>query len=226
MNTRQGLRKSPAPCRVILGVSAAMTHPHHYNVEIQISQASAGKFISLLGQGVGIDVPLGINLEELLSIHLGLGTDYVRDRIQTIFMNGKAIDREQEAIVDDGVKVALSAAMPGLIGATLRKAGLLSAMRAGISQNRIHRPSDLERGRITLKLFNMIAEETGPLILSQGVWLTGRQMIDILSDLSSLHAIAEMSCRYNGISADPAELGMKIDTEDDVFLKVHFTQPA
>jgi hypothetical protein len=70
----------------------------------------------------------------------------------------------------------------------------------------------------------MIAEETGPLILTQGVWLTGRQMSDILSDLSSLHAMAKMSCRYNGISTDPAELGIRIDPEEDVFLKVHFTK--
>jgi hypothetical protein len=202
----------------------ATAMPYHNNIEIQISQASAGKFSSLLGQGVGIDVPLGISLEELLSIHLGLGTDYVRDRIQTIFMNGKAIDREQEAMVNEGVTVALSAAMPGLVGATLRKAGPLSAMRAGISHNRIRKPGDLKRGRITLKLFNMIAEETGPLILTQGVWLTGRQMSDILSDLSSLHAMAKMSCRYNGISTDPAELGIRIDPEEDVFLKVHFTK--
>lgn len=197
---------------------------NHATIEIQISQASAGKFISLLGQGVGIDVPLGISLEELLSIHLGLGTDYVRDRIQTIFMNGKAIDREQEAMVSDGVTVALSAAMPGLVGATLRKAGLLSAMRSGISQKRILTPGDLERGRITLKFFNMIAEETGSLILTQGVWLTGRQMTDILRDLSSLHAMAKMSCRYNGFSADPDEFGIKIKPEEDVFLKVHFTR--
>lgn len=224
MNTRQGLRESPVPCRVIRRAAASMTH--HNKIEIQIPQASAGKFISLLGQGVGIDVPLGISLEELLSIHLGLGTDYVRDRIQTIFMNGKAIDREQEAMVNDSVTIALSAAMPGLVGATLRKAGLLSAMRAGISQNRIRKPDDLARGRITLKLFNMIAEETGSLILTQGVWLTGRQMTDILSDLSSLHAMAKMSCRYNGLSTDPAELGKKIEPEEDVFLKLHFTHSA
>lgn len=157
-----------------------------HTLKIELPLNALGGLMPQLGQGVQLQVPVEISLEALLCDYLKVPRDYLRDRVQTIFLNGRAVDREDQALVADGAVIALSAAMPGLAGATLRKGGHLAGMRSEISQ-----ASDLSahaaghQGRITLKLFNVIAREMGPVILAQGVHGTGDQLVDILKTLTA-----------------------------------------
>ena len=64
---------------------------------------------------------------------LGLSPEYVDKRIQTLFLNGKAIDNPDTALLKEDSTLALSAAMPGLLGATLRKGSYYARMRNEIS---------------------------------------------------------------------------------------------
>jgi hypothetical protein len=192
----------------------------HTEVELRIAASAIGGLIPLLGQGVGIDAPLGISLQHWLSVQLAFGDDYVANRIQSIFVNGKPVDDEQNTTVTHGAVIALSAAMPGLVGATLRKDGLVAGMRSTIS-HAASAPSDERRnGRVTLKLFNMIAREMGICVLSQGVWISGEQMVDTLKSLALFGMPSEQCCQWDGMPMDPGQLAGKAKSADHLFLRV------
>jgi len=117
-------------------------------------------------------------MRELLHRQLGLSADYIEQRFQTIFLDGKAVDNIDIAVVKQGSTLALSAAMPGLAGATLRRGGFFAAMRSQITHNKIAKNEIVKDGTIVLKLFNLVAREIGPMFLSQGLWISGKHLQD------------------------------------------------
>jgi hypothetical protein len=136
--------------------------------------------LNLLESGMRLDVKVGCSLAELLCEQIGIPRDYLDNRIQTLFLNAKAVDNVDSATVADGAVIALSAAMPGLVGATLRKAGAFSGLRAAISQRDSAAAEGLAAGTITLKLFNLVAKEMGPDLLVRGGRLSGSRLADLL----------------------------------------------
>ncbi len=128
----------------------------------------------LLQQGFQVAATVGCDIRTLLCDQFGLMPHYLSDRINTIFLNGKPVDDVATAVVDDGATLALSAAMPGLVGATFRKAGCLAAFRGSITYQKIDiGPSTCHEGSITIKLFNLLVDEVGPLFLARGIWIEG-----------------------------------------------------
>jgi hypothetical protein len=112
---------------------------------------------------------------------IGISEDYLEKKIQTIFLDGKAIDDVEAPVVLDGSILSLSAAMPGLAGATLRRGGHLAAMRAQISHNQKEITAKDQRGMVTLKLFNLTTRDIGPFFLAQGIWISGTDFENVLS---------------------------------------------
>jgi hypothetical protein len=136
--------------------------------------------LQLLESGLRLDVKVGCSLAQLLCQQIGIPQDYLDNRIQTLFLNAKAVDNVDTATVTDGAVIALSAAMPGLVGATLRKGGAFSGLRAAISQQDSEVAEGLTPGSITLKLFNLVAQELGPALLARGVIFSGKSFGDYL----------------------------------------------
>jgi hypothetical protein len=132
-------------------------------------------FHELLQKGIMVRAPIGSTLQSFLCESLGLDPQYVESRIQTIFLNGKAVDDPASAVIRDHAVIALSAAMPGLLGATLRKGGRYAKMRSEISHMNQSAVSPHE-GKVLLKLFNLLPSEIGPLVLEKGVWVNGKDL--------------------------------------------------
>jgi hypothetical protein len=95
----------------------------------------------------------------------------VERRITTIFLDGKPVDAIGTVRIRDGAVLALSAAMPGLAGASLRKDSVLSSMRKGITHDVDRIGATEEDGVITVKLFNLLTRELAPAFLRRGVLL-------------------------------------------------------
>jgi hypothetical protein len=144
-------------------------------IRLTVARIPMELFSPVFGMGVGIPIPIGITLKHLLCSQLRMPEAYLENRIQTILVNGHAVDQVDRLALADGDVIALSAAMPGLAGAILRKGGALSPMRAAISQapNGV-RSSVRDRGIVKLKLFNMVAKEMGLQLLAGGIWLKGK----------------------------------------------------
>ena len=128
-------------------------------------------FFQLLGHGFYLNVQTGCSVKELLCNQLGIHEDYLAQRIQTIFLNFKVVDDVNSAIVSEDATMALSGAMPGLVGSILRSGGVYAPMRSQISHEQTKSVSLLKNGRITLKLWNLVVKELGPTFLQQGIWI-------------------------------------------------------
>ena len=96
-------------------------------------------FSPVLAKGFVVKIQVGCTVRELVCDQFGLSVDYLENRIQTIFLDGKAVDNVNTAVVRQDSTLALSAAMPGLAGATLRRGGFFAAMRSQITHNKIEK---------------------------------------------------------------------------------------
>ena len=78
--------------------------------------------------------------------------------------------------VKDGSVVAFSSALPGLVGATLRRGGFYACLRDSITYRKEDMPVDARQGTITIKLFNLLMDELGPVFLRKGI-IMGRSAL-------------------------------------------------
>ncbi|BBO71875.1 hypothetical protein DSCA_58050 [Desulfosarcina alkanivorans] len=145
-------------------------------LDLRVDGSCTPLFSSLFEKGVVLSARTGCTLREFLCGQLGIDDDYLDQRVQTLFLDARPVDDVDTAMVRDGATLALSAAMPGLLGATMRKGGRYAAFRKDISQ-----PADAcgaceSTGRVTVKLFNMVAREVGSRLLETGVEVHGRDL--------------------------------------------------
>lgn len=112
-------------------------------------------FKALLQGGIGIPDGTGTSVREFLQRTLGIDPAYVEEQLQTVFLDGHPVDDFDRARVRPGAVLALSGAMPGLAGATMRRGGYYARMREGITHAGAHAgESGAEEGVVIVKLFN------------------------------------------------------------------------
>lgn len=149
-------------------------------------------FFPMLQRGVEVVAELGRPLKEFLCVQLGIDEEYVTGRITTIFLDNHPVDDLERALLREGSRLTLSAAMPGLVGATMRRSGFYAAFREGIS----HAESGLQfkegEGTIRLKLFNLLLPELGPLVLSRGILVGRDQLQALLGELEGPQRVVEL----------------------------------
>jgi len=126
-------------------------------------------FSPLLQKGVLVEASLGDTMRTVLCRGLGLDPGYLDNRINTIFLDGQPVDNVDKAVIKEGSVLALSAAMPGFVGAALRKGGYYAGMRGSITHPEETADAQGNIGMFTLKLFNQTCEELGPDLLARGV---------------------------------------------------------
>ena len=189
-------------------------------VDIDIAEDQLRRFFPLLGGGFDILTEVDLTVSAWFCSQPGLATDYLKNRIQTIFLDGKAVDDPEKAIVKDGSTLALSAAMPGMVGSTFRKEGVFASMRSQISHvtdPSVHHDRQIE---VKLKLFNLIAKELGPAFLQKGVIIEGEHFQDFAVRNSENFKTACISIRLNDEKTDVAGL-LEMDWENkQIFLQV------
>ena len=139
---------------------------------------------SALQRGVLVKVRLGGNIRTLLTEQFDLNPDYVKNRIQTAFLNGKPVDDFDEAVVSEGSILTLSGALPGLAGATLRKGGFFSSMRASVSYTKEPKKKEGKEGFITVRIFNILLPELAPVVLAHGIFFSGKDFGSFWQELA------------------------------------------
>lgn len=124
---------------------------------------------------------MGVSIESFLRDDLGLSPSYIKNKIFTIFLDGKTVDSLETALLRNGSTLALSSAMPGLAGATLRRDGPYASLRTSITYRENAGKAAVEEGRIIVKLFNLLIAELGPLFLKKGIILQSSEVRDFLA---------------------------------------------
>ena len=150
---------------------------------LELEQTQLALFYPILQKGVAVLVDVGCPLKSLLCDQFAIPETYVTDRITTVFLDNQPVDDLDHAIICNGSRIALSAAMPGLVGATMRRGGFYAALRHGISQLAQDSPMTHGKGTVTLKLFNLLLAEVGPLVLARGILLERSVLDKLLQNL-------------------------------------------
>jgi hypothetical protein len=150
---------------------------------LSFGRSELSRFNAVLQRGVAVRTRAGRSVFGFLTEEVGLAPEYVWQRITTVFVDGQVVDVLESTILREGALLALSAAMPGLVGATLRRSGPYAAMRSEITRTAEREPCTQAAATIVIrvKLFNLLIDEIGPALLERGVLLE-REAVDALGD--------------------------------------------
>lgn len=178
-------------------------------------------FVLLLQQGVTIRTRVGCSIGAFLREEIGATTGTI-EKIQSVILDGRPVDDIEAALIKDGSILALSAAMPGLVGATLRRGGTYSSFRSAITYHETGGEHASGEGFVQIKLFNLLIAELGPVLLRKGVILSSG---NFLSFAAEQPADFWQGCRQITLNSRPVNGQDLLDTsglsgKDRVFLSV------
>ncbi len=156
---------------------------HH--IVLVVKEQNIGSYTTILQSGIFLEGFAGQAIGIFLNNLPRFDMDYIVNRIQTIFLDGNAIDDMEAIFTKTNSVLAISAAMPGLAGAIFRKKSLHAALRTSGSEA-VQASSSGQKLMVCLKLFNMIATEKGAGILEKGGIFPGSNLIEFFNQRPSL----------------------------------------
>ena len=136
---------------------------------LELNSEDLRKLYPVFQKGFLIRIKTGCSLHTLMCENWGWSPGYVMDRISTVFLDGKPVDDLETTVARNGCALALSSAMPGLVGAVMRKGGFFASLRSSITHRESNEAGAVEDGIITVKLFNNLMDELGPYFLNLGM---------------------------------------------------------
>lgn len=168
--------------------------PH---LDLVVDEPLVARFFLLLQRGVRLRCRVGCSVETCLKDEFGVGPGTI-EKIQSIMLDGKAVDDLGSAVIHDGSTLALSAALPGLVGATLRRGGMYSSLRSGITYHEAGPACVPAAGWVSIKLFNLLMAEMGPGLLRRGVFVDGAFLAGLLAELAPVLGPGCRSATFDG----------------------------
>ena len=138
-------------------------------VHIEAGKALIPYFGPVFQGGFLFRCQVGQSIADFLFRQLSLEQDFVEKRISTVFLDGECVDDISLATMKDGSVAAFSSALPGLVGATLRRDGFYACLRDSITYRKEGVAVEARQGTITVKLFNLLMDELGPVFLRKGI---------------------------------------------------------
>jgi hypothetical protein len=192
----------------------------HLTLTLKPGKGNLASFSTLLQQGFWVTTRIGTSIKQLLCDQYTVEADYLMQRISTILLNGKPVDDVETALLKDGSTLALAAAMPGLVGATMRRGGYYAAFRNTITHQEDGTTVDGQaQGKVKIKLFSQIIPELGPQFLEAGIGLEKQAAGTFFENrLDALKSIIS-SVEQDGEKIDPNRLAA-LKQSENVMLKV------
>lgn len=157
-----------------------MKEPLHDELAFEAGRPSAENFYNILQDGFQVQVPPGCSIRNLLSEHLCIDPAYVSSRIQTVVLDGKPVDDLDNVRIRDGSRLALSGALPGLVGSMVRLGSPLASLRSAITCPVGQMTDQRGSGTVHVRLFNLVMGDLGPLMLEHGLLVAGSTLMDFL----------------------------------------------
>ncbi len=185
------------------GIDPELSGPYP-RLAVTVDQTLLPRFLLLLQEGAQLPCRVGCSVDVFLHEELG-ATQETIERIQSVMLDGKPVDDIKTAIVHDGSTLALSSAMPGLVGAALRRGGAYSSFRGAITYHESGTACERGEGRVGLKIFNLLMAEMGPGLLRRGVLV---RTADLIRFLAGHRPELRSRCRFtlDGKAVRPAAL--------------------
>ena len=150
------------------------------SLNLAVTSNALPLFTTVLQSGIEIMTTQGETIAKFLTRFPGFTGEYLSDTVQTIFLNGTAVDDLSLTLTGRHPVLALSAAMPGLAGAIFRRNSFHSALR---TETKALQSGEFQQESIpvTLKLFNSIARDRGEELLKIGFCMRAELLATFLS---------------------------------------------
>jgi hypothetical protein len=191
---------------------------------LDVDRQGVQSFIPLLRHGFIWPFERGRSIREIL-LEAGIPEEVIENRLQTVFIDGSPVDNLDAPVLEPEARLALSAAMPGLFGASMRRAGYYAGLRESIScpaADRTGRSESGLQGRLFVRLLNFTAPEMGPYFLCRGVGLQADNLAALLSELPAgfWSACWTVVASGIGVEPEPARLQEWLAGRSEVVLQV------
>ena len=185
-------------------------------------------FSSLMHLGFKVKTTVGTTIKELLCSQFDVPVDTLDNWLKIIFLNGKPVDFPDTASVKDGSTIALSPYLGGIACRSLQRDSPISTFRDGISHHEEDvAPVTPEEAWVTIKLFNLAGNAIGPILLKQGIWVTGGDLEVLFKNRwKTLHPFV-LNIEKSDQRISPEDLSALDWSKlpDNIFLKV-VTEPS
>ncbi len=140
-----------------------------------------GALVRVVQSGVFVWLEHPYTVRAFLEECFNLSESFILSRVQTILLDSKVVDDMDTAWLRPGSRLALSAAMPGVVGAALRRGGLFARMREGIRCPAGCCPEDAAPFWLELRLYNAMIEELARPLFACGFLIREDRMEPALS---------------------------------------------
>jgi hypothetical protein len=148
---------------------------------LEPAKEQISRLCTLMHNGCYVKVECGKTMRDLLCEQFQIPLEYVTKDIKVIFLEFSPVDNIETAIIKDGATLALSAAMPGLVGAAMRRDGDLNWLRGSITYHEGESDQQVGQGLIQIKLFNKVMADLGESFLRRGVYVKSKYLSEFLT---------------------------------------------
>lgn len=183
------------------------------SVEIEIDPSKIPLFNDLLQSGFMVNTKSGDSIEKFLCDRIGLDPNYVIERIKTVFLDGRPVDKLDIAVLHDGSKLTLSGGMPGLVGMTLGRGSVLASFRSSITYRGDAGVKEGGNASVNIKLFNLVMKDLGGIFLTHGINVMRSAITDLVGQIQG----NVMGIKLDGNAIEPGKLDnllAKLETVD------------
>ncbi len=178
----------------------------HAELRLTVRPQSLSCFFPLLSRGFTVHAQVGCSIYDLLRHQLNIHEQLLETHVQTVFLNGKAVDDLHQSIIEDGCTLSLSGALPGLVGAAFRKSGFYAGLREAVSFHGTGKGQGLRPGSLTVKLFNLTGPTIGPFFLRYGIEIAGSELEEVFQTCAEPLFEGLLRVKINGRASTPAAL--------------------
>jgi hypothetical protein len=145
-------------------------------------KAEPKSLFPLLREGFEVMTEPGTSLQTFLGQEVGLSNDVLDSACATVFLDGHPVDDLETARLRPGCRLALSGAMPGVCGITMRRHSPVGGMRSGIALADEAEEGDTPyagEGICRVLLFNLALNQAGLAFLEHGVLVEAARLLRV-----------------------------------------------
>lgn len=137
-------------------------------------------FNTLLQRGVYLVGRSGMTVRTFLREVLGYDDACIEGEVRTVFLNSSPMDGLDVSRLRDGDRLALGSAMPGLVGICMGRDNPYKSFRSSIDLARDESEGSNEPIRVCVKIFSVLAVDTGEGVLARGIEVDREPLLALL----------------------------------------------
>ncbi|WP_419788134.1 hypothetical protein [Pseudodesulfovibrio sp.] len=150
------------------------------DLELTMCGSARTGFNTLLQRGFYMTCRAGMSVREFMREVLGYDDLLIDNDVRTVFLNSSPLDGLDTTHLQDGDRLALGSAMPGLVGICMGRDNPYREFRSSIGLVRHDAVETGEIIRVFVKIFSVLAVDTGADILQRGIETEREPLIALL----------------------------------------------